>query len=82
MPGPPGLPLLGNLLQLEAPRLHRILGAWADRYGSQYRMRLRNRGVPAGFSRAFAPLMVPAMWRATTRDLARLKEILEAGSAP
>ena len=39
LPGPPGLPLFGNLLQLEAPRLHRILGAWADRYGSLYRMR-------------------------------------------
>ena len=44
LPGPPGLPVFGNLLQLEAPRLHRILGGWADRYGRLYRMRLRGRG--------------------------------------
>ena len=45
LPGPRGLPVLGNLLQLEAPRLHRILGAWADRYGAAYRIRLRGRDV-------------------------------------
>jgi cytochrome P450 len=47
LPGPRGLPLLGNLLQLDAPRLHRIFEAWADRYGTLYRMRLRGRDVLA-----------------------------------
>jgi hypothetical protein len=41
-------------------------------------MTLRNRGEPAGFSRVLAPLMVPAMRRANRKDLARLKELLEA----
>jgi cytochrome P450 len=45
LPGPRGLPLLGNLWQLEVSRLHRILGAWAERYGPLYRMRLRGRDV-------------------------------------
>ncbi len=45
------------------------------------RMTLRNRGNPSGFSRVAAPLMERAMSRATTKDLARLKEMLEAGEA-
>ena len=42
------------------------------------RMTLRNRGNPSGFSRVAAPLMERAMRRATTKDLARLKALLEA----
>jgi hypothetical protein len=41
-------------------------------------MRLRNRGEPAGFSRIAAPIMSPAIKRATEKDLRRLKGILEA----
>jgi hypothetical protein len=43
------------------------------------RMTLRNRGDPSGFSRVAAPIMERAMRRATTKDLARLKVLLEAG---
>jgi hypothetical protein len=42
-------------------------------------MTLRNRGNPAGFSRFAAPVMELAMRRATTKDLARLKALLESG---
>ena len=42
------------------------------------RMTLHNRGNPSGFSRVAAPMMERAMRRATTKDLARLKAILEA----
>jgi uncharacterized protein YndB with AHSA1/START domain len=41
------------------------------------RMTLRNRGNPSGFTELTAPLMERAMRRATTKDLARLKAILE-----
>jgi uncharacterized protein YndB with AHSA1/START domain len=40
-------------------------------------MKLRNRGEPAGFSRVAAPVMVAAMRRANTKDLATIKRILE-----
>lgn len=42
------------------------------------RMTLRNRGQPAGFSKLIAPLMSRAMRRATSKDLAALKALLEA----
>ena len=42
------------------------------------RMTMRNRGNPAGFSRMAAPVMERAMRKATTKDLARLKTLLEA----
>jgi len=38
---------------------------------------LRNRGEPAGFSRVVAPFMARAVRRANTKDLARLKQLLE-----
>ncbi|GCD88997.1 SRPBCC family protein [Nocardioides sp. LS1] len=41
------------------------------------RMTLRNDGSPRGFSRVAAPVMATAMRRATTKDLAALKKILE-----
>jgi hypothetical protein len=41
------------------------------------RMRLTNRGEPAGFSRLAAPFITAAMRRANRQDLARLKQILE-----
>jgi hypothetical protein len=42
------------------------------------RMSLRNRGEPTGFSRVGAPLMAAAMGRATRKDLALLKRLLES----
>jgi uncharacterized protein YndB with AHSA1/START domain len=42
------------------------------------RMTLRNRGTPSGFAGLAAPVMERAMRRATTKDLARLKELLES----
>lgn len=42
------------------------------------RMTLRNVGEPAGFSRFVAPVIETAMRRATRKDLAALKRILES----
>ena len=42
------------------------------------RMTLRNRGEPSGFAKMTAPVMEAAMRRATTKDLARLKAVLES----
>jgi len=43
------------------------------------RMTLRNRGAPSGLGKVAAPVLRAAMRRATTKDLARLKALLEGG---
>jgi cytochrome P450 len=40
LPGPPGLPVLGNAHQLDPQRLHRQLEDWDRLYGSSYVVRL------------------------------------------
>ena len=50
--------------------------AWADD-GAGTLMTLRNRGEPSGFAGVAAPLMAAAMRRANTKDLRRLKALLE-----
>jgi hypothetical protein len=42
------------------------------------RMSLRNRGNPSGFARLASPFMQRAMCRANNKDLAALKQLLEA----
>jgi uncharacterized protein YndB with AHSA1/START domain len=51
---------------------------WTPAEGGATRMTLRNRGEARGFSRLAAPMMTSAMRRANEKDLARLKQILEA----
>ena len=55
---------------------------WSDLPDGGTRMTLRNRGEPAGFGKIAAPLMAGAVRRANRKDLARLKQILEAGETP
>jgi hypothetical protein len=52
---------------------------WEPVGAGKTRMMLRNRGDPSGFSRIAAPVLERAMRRATTKDLARLKAIIESG---
>jgi uncharacterized membrane protein len=54
---------------------------WSDVEPDSTRMKLRNRGEPSGFSAIAAPMMMRAMKRANTKDLKRLKAILESGDA-
>jgi hypothetical protein len=50
---------------------------WESAGAGSTRMTLRNRGQPQGFSRLLAPFMARAVGRATRKDLARLKALLE-----
>ncbi|HYF20745.1 MAG TPA: cytochrome P450 [Ramlibacter sp.] len=40
LPSPPGVPLLGNALQLDIPRLHQVLEGWCGRYGQLFTIAL------------------------------------------
>ena len=51
---------------------------WREVEQGRTAMRLRNRGEPSGFGRIAAPALAAAVRRSTTKDLARLKQLLEA----
>lgn len=51
---------------------------WTEVEAGRTRMTLRNRGTPAGFAKLTAPMIERAMRRATTKDLSRLKGLLES----
>ncbi len=40
LPGPPGLPLLGNALQIRRESLHQTLERWSREYGAAFRFRI------------------------------------------
>ena len=43
LPGPRGLPILGNSLQIDPARIHLIAEAWGRKYGDYFRVRLGGR---------------------------------------
>ena len=43
LPGPRGIPLLGNALQIEAPRFHQQLEQWCGEYGPLFKLQIGNR---------------------------------------
>jgi len=47
LPGPRGLPILGNMLQLETARLHLIAERWSRKYGEHFRFRIGSRQILA-----------------------------------
>ncbi|MCP3716184.1 cytochrome P450 [Paraburkholderia sp. CNPSo 3281] len=55
LPCPRGLPLIGNLHQLNAPKLHRVLEQWAEELGTPYRFQIC--GMPVT---AWSPPMLAA----------------------
>jgi cytochrome P450 len=60
LPGPRGLPLLGNALQIERERLHQQVEQWAREYGETYRFRIA--------SREFVVISNPGTVAAVLRD--------------
>ena len=45
LPGPRGLPLLGNALDLKPKELHRIVSGWADQFGPLFVFRVATQRI-------------------------------------
>lgn len=43
LPGPKGIPVLGNALQIRPERFHQQLDAWAEQFGDKFRFRIASR---------------------------------------
>ena len=43
LPGPRGVPILGNALQIESTRFHQQLAAWSDEFGPLFKLQLGKR---------------------------------------
>jgi cytochrome P450 len=58
LPAPPGLPLLGNALQLKPSTIHLAMERWSRRYGPMFRARLgRREAVVLADSEAIAAVL-------------------------
>lgn len=71
LPGPKGLPLLGNLLELDSRRLHLVLEGWARAHGPLYAFR-------AGPKRTVVvsdPLLSDKILRARPDDYRRIDRV-------
>lgn len=66
----------------EGPFAMETTYTWSETQGGGTKMSLRNRGRPSGFSKVASPMMTGSMRRANSKDLARLKKILESGYVP
>jgi cytochrome P450/nitrite reductase/ring-hydroxylating ferredoxin subunit len=53
LPGPKGLPVIGNLHQIDSTKVHLILEGWAARYGSTFQFRMGSTRVVATSDPAF-----------------------------
>jgi cytochrome P450 len=73
LPGPPPLPLIGNLHQVDTARIHRSLEAWSERYGAFFRFRLGRRQIVC----VADPAAIGAMLRDRPNGFRRTK-LLEA----
>jgi hypothetical protein len=76
LPGPRGLPLLGNLWQLAMTPLHTLLEHWADTYGPLYTFRLARQPVVA----IAEPALIQTVLRhrpETYRRLSAITRVLE-----
>ena len=74
LPGPKGLPLIGNLLQIDIARAHKTLAAWADEFGPFYHFRIAHRDAVA----IAAPDLINEVLRDRPERFRRIKIVQDA----
>ncbi len=76
LPVPKGLPLLGNLLQIDLHKLHSILEEWATIYGDIYQFKLFNKTVVA----ISDPTLIQSIMRDRPETYRRVSAIERVGA--
>jgi cytochrome P450 len=76
LPSPKGLPLLGNLLQIDLQKLHSILEGWAALYGDIYQFKLFNKTVVA----ISDPTLIQSIMRDRPETYRRVSAIERVGA--
>ena len=71
LPGPSGVPLLGNVLQFKPTELPTVLEKWADEYGSVFRFRIGTRNVVV----VSAPDAVRQALKERPKNFRRMKQV-------
>lgn len=71
LPGPPGWPLVGNLLAIDIDRMHEILEGWVERYGPVYRYRMG----PRQFVAVADPELAEQVLRRRPDEFSRLSTV-------
>ena len=78
LPGPPGIPLLGNMLQIDPVHYHQAMEDWAEKYGLYFRVRIgRKQMLVLSDSAAIAGILRnrPDALRRSPRVTAPLNEL-------
>jgi len=78
LPGPRGLPVIGNLTQMDAVHFHRMMEDLARQYGPIFRFRLMDRDFVATARREDLNHIFhdrPELWRRTERSASMLEEL-------
>lgn len=76
LPGPKGLPILGNLLQIDLQKLHSILEEWAAIYGDIYQFKLINKTIVA----ISEPSLIQSIMRDRPETYRRVSAIERVGT--
>ncbi|NOQ35179.1 MAG: cytochrome P450 [Methylococcaceae bacterium] len=74
--GPKGVPILGNLLQVDVQKLHTIMEEWSAIYGSIYKFKLANRTVVA----ISDPVLIQNILRDRPKTYRRFSSIERVGA--
>lgn len=71
LPGPKGLPLIGNIHQVELSKLHQHMETWADEFGPVFKTRLG----PAKITVITDPEIIQTILKDRPHDFVRMKKM-------